>query len=281
MDLVITDHSFLFLGTGTRFRIPIPLTNGMPRFKRRSTRSYAPRKRARLARSFSRFKRRLIRGKGRSGVPRTLSNRVGFPSSLRMKHSVTQQYSWDTATWDAANPFKAAWVCNSVVNPFIHAGSGVIADPPVSYLTTIGRTYNHVRVVSSRIVIQFTHRTIDGYEDSPMNARICTFIDDDAVVDATDMNRIAMRPGAFHKQIALQANGTARFSRKWNIKKYFGARYPVAQLTGTSTTQPEEKSYFMVAISALDARAKYSPILNAVVTITFEAIWTEPRESIT
>jgi len=196
-----------------------------------------------------------------------------------MKHTMVGEFLWSTTNATNDSPTVQRFRCNSIHNPMELPGGRVDGgDPPTSYFQTMANLYNHWRVVGSRIVIQFTG-------ESPSNPaerqifRICTFVDDDQNVGDQSMDEMAMRPGSFHKQIALTANGTARFSRKWQIKKYFGSRYPVNTLTGTSTTNPSELSYFIVAIANLGYVNDQRP-LHATVTMTFDVIWTEPGDSI-
>lgn len=196
-----------------------------------------------------------------------------------MKHTMVGEFVWSTINASIDAPGVHRFRCNSIHNPMSLAGGRIGSeDPPTSYFQTMANLYNHWRVVSSRIVIQFTGES-PAHPEQRQIYRICTFIDDDQNVGDQSMDEMAMRPGSFHKQIALTANGTARFSRKWMIKKYFGSRYPVHQLTGTSTTNPSELSYFIVAISNLGVINDHRPV-HATVTMTFDVVWTEPGDSI-
>lgn len=187
----------------------------------------------------------------------------GFPKKLMSTHKYREIFTL-TATAGVFTTYQFS--CNGMYDPNI-TGTG---HQPM-YFDQMTPLYDHYCVIGSKMkwkLIPATSNSAAGY--------VSCYIEDNASVNAANTTGIAELPTGQSKQICPLVSRPTTLTQKWSAKKYFG-KNPLANtdLQGTSAGNPNEQSYFTVAI---EGTAATTVSYSIEVEIEYIAIWKELRD---
>lgn len=189
----------------------------------------------------------------------------GFPKKMVMTHKyneIIQHYS----SAGAVSYYR--FVCNGMFDPN-YSGAG---HQPY-YFDQMSAIYNHYTVIGAKITLKIIPQA-----ETQKAFGISLSQNDDAVQTATGLQNTAEQSNG--KITLFAGNGTDRIAYmtdKWSAKKTFGGSILANDnLQGSSTANPTELTFWVIAVQALDLTTTTGAWID--VNIQYIAVWDELKD---
>jgi len=146
-----------------------------------------------------------------------------------------------------------------------------------SYFDTSASIYDHFRVVSSTIRVEFTTKTFPDQDDNPWVVGV--YIDDDGTPASLVLDTLCEQPSSTQ---ALLEHGSRKttITKKWNAKSAFGPGFMGQDsLKGNAAADPTEQQVYTIFGRPVDT-GLLTEVIYINVTIAYTAVWTELRDMV-
>lgn len=185
-----------------------------------------------------------------------------------------------------AKSFKQShrYITKIALNPGVGTFSGTVFsangmyDPDISgtghqpfHFDQLSELYNHYTVIGSKITVTFmAPDTTTQY--------ICAIHTNAGTAIPTSITNVLEAREANWKYLSSStAGGRVTVNRRCSLKKFLSQKVMQEdQNAGTASGNPDEQVYFHVLVAGFDATTD-PPVINAVVTIDYIAVWHEKK----
>lgn len=211
------------------------------------------------------YKKRKMVPKPKVTVNRTLAVLgKGFPKKMMMTHKYTENATMVSTTGSLAS---FIFSCNGLYDPNI---TGTGHQP--HYFDQMTALYNHYTVIGSRIKAKFI---LPNSTAVPLSTTV--YIGDDTTVPYNFVIQAAENSLAKHCVATSQQSKPLSCTKSWSAKKMFGGNpMSKAELSGTSSSNPAEQSYYIFLCQPTDGFSTQTVYLD--VEIQYIVLWTELKD---
>jgi len=181
----------------------------------------------------------------------------GFPKRLTFTHKY-KQYVYMASAAGALN--LQNFSANGLYDPNLALGG----HQPM-YFDQLTALYNHYHVMKSKIKITAIRTGTNS------NCIMVLYLDDDTVVNATNAETMAERPGAKLVSCWPATGNLGKLTATFDAKAMFGGDiYDNDTLKGTSSANPSEQSVWTIGFNA-----NTSSNVDFLVEIEYTVVWSE------
>jgi hypothetical protein len=210
------------------------------------------------------FKRMPIRKRGVTKFKNNVKLGKGFPKKMTVDHKYVDNF---TLTSTSGVMAKYVFNCNGLFDPN-QTGTG---HQPAYYDTLTG-IYNHYTVIGAKITIKACYTA-----ESNVPTYVSLTQDDDGSLSTSDIQTVAESSTGSIRLVGPKNQGITLLTNKWSAKKTFGGSVlGNDNLQGTVSTNPTEKTTWVIAIQAADVVSTTSMFVE--VNISYIAVWEELKE---
>lgn len=205
------------------------------------------------------------------GTAKIARNRTGFPQRMRMNHRY------------ATNIFRSA--AAGAISTFVFSANGMF-DPDITgtghqptYFDKMAALYDHYTVLSSKVSVV----AVSISTSTAKAAEIVLNLGDTASSSFSNTNNCREQPYCSYIQMPLcTATNPAstinnRLSLAFNAYRTFGSRaLSDPNLRGDSSSNPTEGTFYYLSCQDVNIGAQVD--INYMITIDYQAEWTEQRQ---
>lgn len=216
-------------------------------------------------------RRRFVRRR-RARISRNLGGTLGLFGSPTVKRTLKYVENI-TMSSTTGSIFHQLFSANGLYDPNT-TGTG---HQPI-FFDQIMPYFNHYSVVGSKISVVLTHRVSTMSTDATVAVGLALR----GTVATHASYQLYMENGQ-ERHVMMPPDPSVRnhLSMGFAAKKYFGKKYVVDNydLKGTASNNPAEGAFFHIYIDPMTGTD--SPVINALVSITYHAIFSEPKAAFT
>lgn len=198
-------------------------------------------------------------------VPRTISNLgKGFPKRLQITHKYNEN-----VRLNSVSGALALWrfSCNALFDPNITGGG----HKPM-YFNQLAAIYDHYCVIGAKIKI-----TIMPDFAVTLPTAYGINVNDDTTVTASTAADFSEQTQSKIHYFTFNNSDPKHLSATWSAKKFFGGSILANdELQGSATSVPQEQSYFVLYLQAVDQISTASAY--AAVDVEYITIWKELKD---
>lgn len=212
-----------------------------------------------------RFRRKQRARRNRRVNVDLFPKRGGFPKMLKFTHRYADVFSITSTTGVRA---VQQFACNGLYDPDLtNAGHQPL------YFDQLTPIYDHYCVIGSKIKCKL----IPNSATAGVSFCATLFVNDDGTVTPTALSGIIEQDTGKSVITGGVSPNEVNLTSKWSARKYFGKNVlSNTDLQGTSTTNPNELSYYSLIIQAVDLASTVT--CACIFEIEYIAIWKELKD---